>query len=137
MRKSGALTLDIKPSLLGQGLVTLLAGIVLATIFYIRPGFTVFLITALIIFVLWAVCLQRLNRPRWRRVVVSHNGEQLVLLGHGKRKHSGHFKGKLLNTGMLVAFSMSDQEGSHRAWLFADNADRESFQRLREILDSN
>jgi len=134
MRKTGALTLDIRPSLLGQGLATLLAGILLAAAFYIRPGFVIFVVAALIIFVLWAVCLQKFNRPRWRRVVISQNGEQVVLLGHGKRKHSGRFKGKLVNSGLLVAFSMSDNEGSHRVWLFPDNADRESFKRLREII---
>ena len=134
MRKTGALTLDIKPSLLGQGLATLLAGILLAAAFYIRPGFVIFVVAALIIFVLWALCLHKFNRPRWRRVVVSQNGEQVVLLGHGKRKHSGRFKGKLVNSGMLVGFSMSDNQGSHRVWLFPDNADGEGFKRLREIL---
>ena len=134
MRKAGALTLDIKTSLLGQGLATVLAGILLATVFYARPGFVIFVIGAVVIFLLWAFCLQRLNRPRWRRVVISQNGQQVVLFGKGKRKHSGKLNGKLLDSGLLVAFSMSDDEGSHRVWLFPDNADRDSFKRLREIL---
>jgi hypothetical protein len=69
-------------------------------------------------------------------VVVSQNGQQVVLLGKGKRKHSGTFRGTLFNTGMLLAFRMSDEEGNHRVWLFADNAERDSFKRLRDILAS-
>ncbi len=134
MRKAGALTLDIKASLLGQGLATVVAGILLAAVFYARPGFIIFVIGAVVIFLLWAVCLQKLNRPRRRRVVVSQNGQQVVLFGKRKQKHSGKFKGKLIDTPLLVVFSMSDDEGSHRVWLFADNADGESFKRLREIL---
>ncbi len=134
MKTTGALTLDIKPSLLGQGLATLIAGIALAAVFYLRPSLVVFLVAAVIIGLVWAWRLQRFNRVPWRKVVVSQAGDQVVLLGHGKQRHSGHFKRSLLNTGLLVGFSMADEHGTHRVWLFPDNINKPDFQRLRQIL---
>jgi hypothetical protein len=136
MKTSGALTLEVKPSLLGQGLVTLIAGIALATVFYLRPSLVVFLVAAVIIGLLWAWRLNRFNRLPWRRVVVSQNADQIVLLGHGKQRHSGHLKRCLLNTDLLVGFSMADEHGTHRVWLFPDNIGKPTFQRLRQILQN-
>ena len=134
--RTGALTLDIKPTLLGQALATLLAGVALAAVFYLRPSLLVFLVVAVVIGLLWAWLLQRFNRRTWRRVVVSPTGDQVVLTGHHKQRHSGQIKSRLLNSGMLVAFSVLDEHGTHRVWLFADNVEQGSFKRLREILKS-
>jgi hypothetical protein len=136
MKTTGALTLEIRPSLLGQGLVTILAGAGLATVFYVQPSLMVFLVAALVIGAAWSWLLLRLNRPTWRRVVISHQADQVVLIGQGKQRHSGKFSRRLINTGLLVIFSMSDQHGSHRVWLFGDSADRAALARLREILSS-
>ncbi|MCH8478511.1 MAG: hypothetical protein LAT56_11270 [Wenzhouxiangella sp.] len=134
MRKTTALTLDIKPSLLGQALVTILAGTALAVFFYVPPPLLVFVGAALAIGLLWAWRIAAFNKPRWRRVVVSTHGDQITLSGRGKQRIVGHFGGGLIDTGLLVGFKVKTEAGAHRVWLFVDNIEAENFVRLREQL---
>jgi hypothetical protein len=134
MKKSGALTLDIRPSLLGQGLVTMLACLAFLVIFYLQPSILLFGVMALAIAGLWAWRIARLNKPRWRRVVVSHTGDQVTLTGKGKLRRSGHLDKAMLNTGLLAGFSVSTEQGRQQVWLFPDNVDGDGFRRLRELM---
>ncbi len=135
MRKTGAITLDVKPSLLGQAVVTLLAGVALAVAFYVQPPLLVFLVVAIAVGLLWAWRIAAFNKPRWRRVVVATHGDQIVLSGKGKQRVSGHLAKRKLDSGMLVGFSVNSDEGQHSVWLFADNVPSEQFGELRDQLN--
>jgi len=134
MRKTTALTLDVKPSLLGQAIVTVIAGAALAVFFYVQPPLLVFIGAALAIGLLWAWRIAAFNKPRWRRVVVATHGDQITLTRGGKQRIVGHFGGGLIDTGLLVGFKVKADAGSHRVWLFVDNVEAENFTRLREQL---
>lgn len=134
MRKITALTLKIKPSLLGQALVTIIAGAALAVFFYVQPPLVVFVVAALVIGLLWAWRIAAFNKPRWRRVVVSTHGDQITLSGHGKQRIVGHFGGGLIDTSLLVGFKVKNDQGIHRVWLFVDNVEPEDYVHLREQL---
>ncbi len=134
MRKTTALTLDVKPSLLGQAVVTIIAGTALAVFFYLQPPLLVFVGAALAIGLLWAWRIAAFNKPRWRRVVVSTHGDQITLSGHGKQRFVGHFGGGLIDTGLLVGFKVKADAGIRRVWLFVDSVEAEDFVRLREQL---
>ena len=134
MKKTGALTLDIRPSLLGQGLMTMIAGFALAVIFYLQTSILMFVILALAIGLLWAWRIARLNKPRWRRVVVSHAGDHITLTGKGKLRRNGHLGKVMLNTGLLTGFSVKTEQGDQQVWLFPDNVGSDGFRRMREQL---
>ena len=134
MKKTGALTLDIRPSLLGQGLMTMIAGFALAVIFYLQTSILMFVILAVAIGLLWAWRIARLNKPRWRRVVVSHTGDHVTLTGKGKLRRNGVIGKIIFNTGLLTGFSVTTDQGDQQVWLFPDNVEGDGFRRLREVL---
>jgi hypothetical protein len=134
MKKTGALTLDIRPSLLGQGLATLLAVLAFLVVFYLQASILLFVLVALAIAGLWAWSIVRLNKPRWRRVVVAHTGDQVTLTGKGKLRRSGHLQKATLNSGLVTGFKVDTEQGKQQVWLFADSVEGDGFRRMRELL---
>jgi hypothetical protein len=134
MKKTGALTLDIRPSLLGQGIATLLAVLAFLVVFYLQASILVFIVLALAIAALWAGAIVRINKPRWRRVVVAHTGDQVTLTGKGKLRRSGHLDRAILNSGLVAVFRVNTEQGAQRVWLFPDSAQGDGFRHLREVL---
>ena len=134
MKTTGAITLDIRPSLLGQGIATLLAGIGLAVVFYVQPHIVAFIVTAVAIGLAWAWAIQRLNTPRWLKVVVSTHGDQITLIGRGKARKIGHIHGTGVSNGLVTAIDVRIEDQHQKVWVFADSSEGDGYKRLRARL---
>ncbi len=136
MTKGGTLTTDLKVSLFGQGIVTVLAGLVVAVMFYLQFSLWGFLGALVAVILVWAWLMHRINRFRWRRLVISHHGEQVVLIGRDKYREAGRIGKRLVVSPFVCCFSVHGER--HRYWLclFADSTDSSSWRKLREVLSS-
>ena len=136
MPKGGSLSVDLKVSLLGQGVVTVLAAVVVAVIFYLQVSLWAFLAVLVAVILVWAWLMHRINRFRWRRLVVSHHGDQIVLIGRDKYREAGRFGKSLVISPFVSCFSVHGER--HRYWLclFADSTDSTSWRKLRELLSA-
>ncbi len=134
MTKGASLSADLKVSLFGQGLVTILAALVVAVIFYLQVSLWAFLIVLVGVILVWAWLMHRINRFRWRRLVISHHGEQIVLIGRDKYREAGRLGRRLVVSPFVSCFSVHGER--HRYWLclFADSTDAATWRKLREQL---
>ena len=115
------LTVQLKTSLLNQGLVTLLAMLVLAAIFYARPGFAVFVVAALIIAAIWAWQVNRINQRRWRKLLIAPD-RHLTLVDRQGHAYPGRLKGRARSTPLFTWIAIRlDEGGTQRLCLFPDS----------------
>lgn len=134
MPKGGTLSVDLRISLLGQGLVTLVAGIALATVFFLQLSLWIFLVSFVVIALIWAWLIHRINQFRWRRLVISQHGEQVVLVGRDKYREAGRLDRRLVVSALVSCFSVRGERGRRWLCLFSDSTDRASWQRLVALL---
>ena len=134
MKTTGSLTLDIRPSLLAQGLATLLAGFGLAAVFYIQPNLFAFIGVAVAIGLLWAWAIKKLNTPRWLKLVLSTHGDQITLIGRGKARKIGHVSGIGISNGLATAIKVTMDDHTQTVWVFADSSEGDGYKRLRARL---
>lgn len=136
MAKGGTLAVDLKVSLFAQGTVTVLCALVVAVIFYLQFSLWIFLAALLAIILVWAGLMHRINRFRWRRLVISHHGAQIVLIGRDKYREAGRLGKRLAISPFVSCFSVHGER--HRYWLclFADSTDAASWRKLRDLLSS-
>lgn len=134
MPTGGTLSVDLKVSLLGQGLVTVLAGTALAVIFFLQISIWIFLGALVVIALIWAWLMHRINRFRWRRIVVSQKGNQVVLISRDKHREAGRLKRRLIISPLVSCFSVEGDQGHHWLCLFSDSAETSSWRRLVALL---
>lgn len=135
MAKGGTVSVDLKVSLFGQGVVTVFLAILLALGFYLQLDIWVFLGILVGLIVVWAWLMHRINRFRWRRLVLSSSGDQIVLIGRDKYREAGRIGRKLIVSSFVTCFRVNGER--HRYWLclFADSTDDTSWRRLREMIE--
>ncbi|QOC21083.1 hypothetical protein IC757_08400 [Wenzhouxiangella sp. AB-CW3] len=136
MAKSGTLSVDLKVSLYGQGLVTVLLAVVVALAFYLQLGIWIFLGVLLAMILIWGWLMHSINRFRWRRLVLSHSGEQIVLIGRDKYREAGRLGRCLVVSPFVTCFRVNGERRRYWLCLFADSTDRVGWKRLRETLKS-
>ncbi len=135
--KGGTISVDLKVSLFGQGVVTILAAIVVAVAFYLQLDIWFFLAVLVAMILLWAWLMHRINRFRWRRLVLSHSGDQVVLIGRDKYREAGHFGRRLIVSSFVTCFSVKGERRRYWLCLFADSTDAASWKHLREMLQKD
>ena len=125
---------ELKVSLLGQGAITALAIMVLAGTFYARPDFAVFAVMLVGVALVWAWLLHRMNRLPWRRILISPDG-QVVLVARDRHTETGRLAGRPVVAPFLICFSVRIKSGQkRRLWVFPDSTDGEGFRRLGKML---
>jgi hypothetical protein len=134
MAKGGTVSVDLKVSLFGQGIVTVLLAGVLAVAFYIQLDIWVFLAVLVGLIVLWAWLMHRINRFRWRRIVFSSTGDQVVLIGRDKYREAGRLGRRLIVSPFVSCFRVKGERRGYWLCLFADSADDQDWKRLRELV---
>jgi len=134
MAKGGTVSIDLKVSLYGQGVVTILAAIVVAIVFYLQLDIWFFLGVLIAMVLVWAWLMHRINGFRWRRLVLSHGGEQIVLIGRDKYREAGRLGRRLIVSSFVTCFSVKGERRRYWLCLFADSTDKADWKRLRELL---
>ena len=135
MAKGGTVSIDLKVSLFGQGIVTILAAVVVAVAFYLQLDIWFFLGVLVAMIVLWAWLMHRINRFRWRRLVLSHKGDQIVLIGRDKYREAGRLGRRVIVSSFVTLFSVRGERRRYWLCLFADSADSADWKQLRELLE--
>lgn len=134
MQSAGTLSISLKPSLLGQGLVTVLAGLAIMALFYLQVNILLFLGLLVVIGMLWAWEIHRMNRMPWKKLLVT-GGQQVILVDRKKHRHSGHIAARPFVSPALICLSVRFNTGSRRfLCLFGDSADRDDMRRLAAAL---
>jgi hypothetical protein len=134
MAKGCTVSVDLKVSLYGQGVVTVLAAIVVAVAFYLQLDIWFFLAVLVAMILLWASLMHRINRFRWRRLVLSHGGEQVVLISRDKYREAGQIGRRLIVSAFVICIRVLGERRPYWLCLFADSTDSASWKRLREML---
>ena len=134
MAKGGTVSVDLKVSLYGEGVVTVMAAIVVAVAFYLQLDIWFFLAVLAAMIFLWAWLMHRINRFRWRRLVLSHGGEQVVLISRDKYREAGRIGRRLIVSSFVTCFRVRGERRPYWLCLFADSTDSTSWKRLREML---
>ncbi len=134
MAKGGTGSIDLKVSLYGQGVVTVLVAIVVAVAFYLQLDIWFFLAVLVAMILLWAWLMHRINQFRWRRLVLSQSGDQIVLIGRDKYREAGRLGRRLLVSSFVTCFSVNGERRPYWLCLFADSTDKPGWKRLREML---
>lgn len=124
MPKSGTLSVDLKVSLLGQGVATVLIAGILAVIFFLQASLLAFLLALVALLALWAWLMQRINRFRWRRLTVSHDGGQIILISRDKYREAGRIARRYLISPAACCFTVEGDRGRHLLCLFPDSTGR-------------
>lgn len=130
MSKSGTLSVDLKVSLLGQGLVTVLLALVVAVIFFVQASLLVFLGALVVLLAVWAWLMQRINGFRWRRLALSHDGEHVVLIGRDKYREAGRISRRFLISPAVCCFRVEGERRPYLLCLFSDSADSADWRKL-------
>ena len=131
------LTVQLKTSLFHQGLVTLLAMVALAGMFYAGPGFVVFVVAALIIAVIWAWQVNRINQRRWRKLLIAPDRHLTLVDRHG-HAYPGRLKGRARSTPLFTWITIRLDEGmTRRLCLFPDSASDLNLGQIRAALEKS
>lgn len=135
MTRSGTLSVDLKVSLLGQGLVTVLAGAVLAVIFFLQLSLWLFLGTLFVVALIWAWVMHRLTTFGWRRLVLSHHGNRIILISRDKHRETGQLQRRLILSPLLACLQVRTEHGRRRRLcLFPDSTDETGWKHLLALL---
>lgn len=130
MPKSGTVSIDLKVSLMGQGLVTICLAAILAVMFYVQLSLWLFLGAFVVLVLIWAWLMHRINRFRWRRLTLSQHGDQVVLIARDKYREAGKLKRRYIVSSLISCFSVEGERGRHLLCLFPDSTDQGSWRRL-------
>lgn len=130
MSKSGTLSVNLKVSLLGQGLVTVLLALVVAVVFFIQASLLVFLGALVVLLAVWAWLMQRINGFRWRRLALSHDGEHVVLIGRDKYREAGRISRRFLINPAVCCFRVEGERRRYLLCLFSDSTDSADWRKL-------
>ncbi|GEM_PF-3434292 len=134
MQSAGTLSIELKSSLLGQGLVTVLAGLAIVALFYLQINFWLFVGIMLAIGVVWAWEIHRMNRRRWKRLLVSSGG-QVVLVDRKNHRHPGKISARPFVSPALTCLLIRFNTGRRTSLcLFADSAETDDLRRLAAAL---
>ncbi|MFW5926587.1 MAG: protein YgfX [Wenzhouxiangella sp.] len=134
MARSGTRSVDLKVSLLGQGLVTVAIAAILVAIFFIQVSLLVFLGALVVLVAIWAWLMQRINTFRWRRLTVSHDGEQVILIGRDKYREAGRIARRYAINPLVCCFSVEGERGRHLLCLFSDSTASGQWRKLVDVL---
>lgn len=130
MTKSGTLAVDLKVSLLGQGLVTVVIALIVAVIFFIQASLMVFLGGMIVLLALWAWLMHRINTFRWRRLTLSHDGEHVVLIGRDKYREAGRIGRRFIINPAICCFRVEGERRRYLLCLFSDSTDSTHWRKL-------
>ncbi len=133
MPATGTLSIAIRTSLLGQGMVTIVFALAIAVVFYLQLSLWIFLAVLLVTIVLWGLIIHRVNRNPWRRIVISQQGRQAVLVSDHARE-SGTISPRTRVWSGLVVLVVDTPKKRRRLWLFSDSADGSDWKRLVDSL---
>ncbi len=134
MQSAGTLSIELKSSLLGQGLVTVLAALAVVVLFFLQINFWLFLGLMLAIGLIWAREIHRMNRRNWRRLLLASGGN-VILVDKKKHRHPGRIAARPFVSPFMVCMVIRFNKGGRTVLcLFSDSAESGEVRRLAAAL---